>query len=214
MYRHHPQHARVRELLAEGAIGEAVLRCGRRSPSPWPPSAGRAATCGVQPALDGGAFMDVGCYALNAARFLFDAEPIEVTAIQRLDPAFGVDTLLAAVLRFPGDRLALIDGSFDANGPAALRDQRLRSAPSSSSRRSSPRRRPLRFRSCGAASRLPRRSPATNQYGQRGGSLRAERSGGAAAGAGRGRPRAGTGARSDLPECGDRAGRAPFMTFR
>jgi predicted dehydrogenase len=71
----------------------------------------------VQADLDGGAFMDVGCYALNAARFLFDAEPIEVTALQRHDSTFRVDTGFAAVARFPGDRLALIDGSFDASGP-------------------------------------------------------------------------------------------------
>ena len=61
--------------------------------------------------------MDVGCYALNAARYLFDAEPIEVTALQRTDPTLGVDTSFAALARFPGDRLALMEGSFDANGP-------------------------------------------------------------------------------------------------
>jgi predicted dehydrogenase len=70
----------------------------------------------VQAALDGGAFMDVGCYALNAARFLFDAEPVEVTALWRLDPELGVDTSFAALARFPGDRLALLDGSFNAIG--------------------------------------------------------------------------------------------------
>ncbi len=117
MYRHHPQHTRVRQLLADGAIGEpAVMRASfhfamddeRR---------GRP-DVRVQKSLDGGAFMDVGCYALNAVRYLLDAEPVEVTALQRLDPALGVDTTFAAVLRFPGDRIALIDGGFDANGPS------------------------------------------------------------------------------------------------
>ena len=61
--------------------------------------------------------MDVGCYAVNAARYVFGAEPLEVAALQRRDPAFGVDTAFAATMRFPGDRLALIDGSFDAVGP-------------------------------------------------------------------------------------------------
>jgi predicted dehydrogenase len=70
----------------------------------------------VQAVLDGGAFMDVGCYALNAARYLFGAEPVGVAAQQRIDPAFGVDTAFAGVARFPGERLALIDGSFDAAG--------------------------------------------------------------------------------------------------
>ena len=57
--------------------------------------------------------MDVGCYPLNAARFLFEAEPTEVAALGRVDPEFGVDTQLAAALRFPGGRMAVVDTSFD-----------------------------------------------------------------------------------------------------
>jgi predicted dehydrogenase len=60
--------------------------------------------------------MDVGCYAVNAARYVFGAEPVEVSAQQRVDPILGVDTAFAGLLRFPGDRLALIDGSFDVAG--------------------------------------------------------------------------------------------------
>jgi predicted dehydrogenase len=116
MWRHHPRHARVRELLAEGMIGEPAMA---RASFTYSLTAERRAANDVriQPALDGGSFMDVGCYALNAVRYLFDAEPIEVTAIQRMDPSFGVDMLLAAVLRFPGDRLGVIDGGLDATNP-------------------------------------------------------------------------------------------------
>ena len=117
MFRHHPQHARVRELLAAGAIGEpAIVRASFAFA--MPPARRALPDVRVQSGLDGGAFMDVGCYALNAARFLFDAEPLEVTALQRRDPLLNVDTSFAAVARFPGDRLALLDGSFDANGPS------------------------------------------------------------------------------------------------
>ena len=116
MFRHHPQHARVRELVAAGAIGEpAFVRASFAFA--MPPARRAIPDVRVQADLDGGAFMDVGCYPLNAARFLFDAEPVEVTAIQRKDPDLGVDTSFAAVARFPGDRLALLDGSFDASGP-------------------------------------------------------------------------------------------------
>src|SRR5215212_5726991 len=116
MWRHHPQHARVRELLAAGEIGESSLV---RATFSFAMGAERRAgpDVRVQPELDGGALMDVGCYALDAARFLFDAEPIEVTALQRFDPALGVDTTSSALARFPGDRLAIVDGSFDLNGP-------------------------------------------------------------------------------------------------
>ena len=116
MWRHHPQHARVRELIAAGEIGELTFV--RASHAFAMDDARRnLPDVRIQADLDGGAFMDVGCYALNAARYLFDAEPLEVTALQRKDPALGVDTSFAALLRFPGDRLASIDGSFEANGP-------------------------------------------------------------------------------------------------
>jgi len=112
MYRHHPQHARVQALLAAGTIGEPRLVrasfCFAMSPE-------RRAGGDIRlsRALDGGALMDVGCYAVNAARLLFGAEPLEASAQQTVDPACGVDTTFAGLLRFPGDRLALIDGSFD-----------------------------------------------------------------------------------------------------
>jgi D-xylose 1-dehydrogenase (NADP+, D-xylono-1,5-lactone-forming) len=115
MYRHHPQHVRVRELLAAGEIGEPTIL--RATSSFAMDAERRTRDVRVNPTLDGGAFMDVGCYALNAARFLFDAEPVEVTALQRFDPTLGVDTSFAALARFPGDRLAVVDGSFDVSGP-------------------------------------------------------------------------------------------------
>jgi predicted dehydrogenase len=115
MYRHHPQHARVRELLAAGEIGEPTYV--RATFSFAMDAERRTRDVRVRPDLDGGAFMDVGCYTLNAARFLFDAEPIEVTALQRFDQALGVDTSCVAVARFQGDRLAVVDGSFDVSGP-------------------------------------------------------------------------------------------------
>jgi predicted dehydrogenase len=116
MWRHHPQHARVKALLAAGEIGEPAFV---RASHAFAMDAERRSKpdVRVQPGLDGGSLMDIGCYPLNAARFLFDAEPIEVTAIQRFDESLGVDTSLAMLARFPGDRLALLDGSFDANGP-------------------------------------------------------------------------------------------------
>src|SRR5688572_12750007 len=97
MYRHHPLHARVRDLLAAGEIGEPTLI--RATFSFAMDAERRTRDVRVNHSLDGGAFMDVGCYALNAARFLFDAEPVEVTALQRFDPSLGVDTSFAALAR-------------------------------------------------------------------------------------------------------------------
>ena len=115
MYRHHPQHERALELIRGGAIGEPVfLRasfCFTFSPERRAEGDHR-----LEPEQEGGGLMDVGCYAVNAARFIFGAEPVEVSAQQRVDPQFGVDTAFAGVLRFPGDRLAVVDGSFDVSG--------------------------------------------------------------------------------------------------
>lgn len=56
------------------------------------------------PAVAGGATYDLGVYCINAARHLFDAEPIQVVA----DAVFrdGTDDTLSAILRFPGGRMA------------------------------------------------------------------------------------------------------------
>jgi D-xylose 1-dehydrogenase (NADP+, D-xylono-1,5-lactone-forming) len=116
MYRLHPQHQQVQELIREGTIGDPVMVrasfCFTFSPQRRAEGDHR-----LEPGQEGGGLADVGCYAVNAARYVFGAEPVEVSAQQRIDPQFGVDTAFAGVLRFPGDRLAVIDGSFDVAGP-------------------------------------------------------------------------------------------------
>jgi predicted dehydrogenase len=62
----------------------------------------------------GGALLDMGVYCINAARYLFREEPVEVHAIQvrGVDPRFhGVDETTTAILRFPGGRLAQMTAS-------------------------------------------------------------------------------------------------------
>jgi glucose-fructose oxidoreductase len=73
----------------------------------------------------GGTLYDIGIYCINAARYLFEAEPLEVTAFSARsgDPRFsaeGVDEMTSAVLRFPGDRLATFTCSFGASDVARL----------------------------------------------------------------------------------------------
>ena len=62
----------------------------------------------------GGALYDMGVYCVNAARYLFGAEPEEVLAIQLAgtDSRFQtVDATSSAIIRFPGDRLAQFTAS-------------------------------------------------------------------------------------------------------
>lgn len=109
MYRHHPQHAFVREQLAAGAIGEPVHF---RGVFTYPATADHA---GIRwnLAQGGGAFLDVGVYPLNAARWLFEAEPTEAKSVSVTDPTTGVDVHTAALLAFPGGRTASLVGGFD-----------------------------------------------------------------------------------------------------
>jgi glucose-fructose oxidoreductase len=68
--------------------------------------------------LGGGPLQDIGIYCINAARAFFAAEPTEVWAVAatRRDGAkfAEVPATVAAVLRFPGDRVASFTCSFDA----------------------------------------------------------------------------------------------------
>ena len=50
----------------------------------------------------GGALMDIGCYPINVARWMFGGEPSNVVGAVRYDPTFGTDVLSSAVLDFDG----------------------------------------------------------------------------------------------------------------
>ena len=68
-----------------------------------------------QERLGGGPLYDIGVYCINAARYLFRAEPTEAFAfaLNSGDPRFqAVDQGVTAVLRFPGERLATFTCAF------------------------------------------------------------------------------------------------------
>jgi predicted dehydrogenase len=105
MWRHNPQAAGVRELLDDGAIGD--VRLVRAS---FSFALAGDADVRLDPALDGGALMDVGCYCVSAAR-LVAGEPVGVCAQTVM--ASGVDMRMTGLLRLDGDVLATIDCGFD-----------------------------------------------------------------------------------------------------
>lgn len=108
MWRHHPQTGKLAELLTEGAIGR--LRLVRASFSFQLAAVHGADDARFRPDLDGGSLMDVGCYCVNAIRFVA-GEPERVQAEQVVG-ASGVDVSFAATLRLPGDILAHFDCGF------------------------------------------------------------------------------------------------------
>ena len=75
----------------------------------------------TQPRRGAGPLYDIGTYCLNAARYLFRTEPIEVSAMKLSgrDPRFAaVDEAFAVTLRFPLDRVAQFTCSFGAHDRA------------------------------------------------------------------------------------------------
>ena len=108
MWRHHPQSDELARLLAQGAIGR--LRLVRAAFSFQLAAVHGIDDARFRPELDGGSLMDVGCYCVNAIRFLA-GEPEGVLADQVIGPT-GVDVCFAATLRLPGDVLAHFDCGF------------------------------------------------------------------------------------------------------
>ncbi|MDQ4491213.1 Gfo/Idh/MocA family oxidoreductase [Sinomonas sp. ASV486] len=107
MYRFHPQHAKVRELLDSGRIGDVVSIHARfhfaMDRQPGEPR--------LKPGFDGGALNDIGCYGVDALNRLMDAPPRSVYArgTSHSDP---VETSMAAILDY-GGVLATIDCGFE-----------------------------------------------------------------------------------------------------
>jgi D-xylose 1-dehydrogenase (NADP+, D-xylono-1,5-lactone-forming) len=105
MYRHHPQTLRMRQLVAEGAIGTLQL-----VRSTFTFRLTRPADVRLARALGGGSLWDVGCYPVSMARYLAGAEPFEVVGWARPGPS-GIDERFAGMLDF-GSAIAQFDCGF------------------------------------------------------------------------------------------------------
>jgi predicted dehydrogenase len=99
MVRFHPQWLRARERVRNGDIGtlRAVqfLFCYANSD---PANIRNIADIG------GGALYDIGCYAITAGRFFFEAEPRRGIALFDRDPDFRTDRLTSALVDFGAGR--------------------------------------------------------------------------------------------------------------
>jgi predicted dehydrogenase len=97
MVRTHPQWLGVRELVRAGRIG--ALRAVSSFFSYFNEDAANVRNV---PEYGGGGLLDIGCYPITIARFLFPAEPLRVAGCLDLDPRFGTDRLASGVLEFKG----------------------------------------------------------------------------------------------------------------
>ena len=108
MYRHDPKHARLRELVAEGAIGD--LR--QVNTAFCFPITRDPANVRLSAELAGGALGDLGTYCVSVSRLHMGGEPRRLVARMTNDPEFGVDFDGNAVLEFDGGRAAVMAFSF------------------------------------------------------------------------------------------------------
>jgi predicted dehydrogenase len=112
MYRHNPQTKRLQALVEEGAIGRLrLIRAVFSFPLTDSPDVR------LDPALEGGGLMDVGCYCVSGARLL-GGEPVQVYGEQVAAPT-GVDEVFTGTLRFEEDVLA----EFDCGLVLPMRDE-------------------------------------------------------------------------------------------
>jgi len=109
MYRFHPQHARVLELIRSGLIGE--IRSVRASYS-FMMRPARMYRLAESVARGGGAMWDIGCYAIHSLRMFFDREPLSVVAMANYIDS-GADTATSGILDFGEGRFAHFDFSFE-----------------------------------------------------------------------------------------------------
>jgi predicted dehydrogenase len=102
MYRHNPQTKRLKELVADGAIGELRLVRSAFSYGLYDEDNIR-----LRADVEGGALMDVGCYCVSGSRLLA-GEPDTVYGQAWFGPT-GTDWVFGGMLQFPGDVLATFD---------------------------------------------------------------------------------------------------------
>ena len=99
MVRFHPQWERARAIIASGELGEirsinAVFTYFNADPNNVRNKAD----------IGGGGIMDIGCYPITAARYLFEAEPTRVVSLIERDANFGTDRLASVMADFGGGR--------------------------------------------------------------------------------------------------------------
>ncbi|MFM8444527.1 MAG: Gfo/Idh/MocA family protein [Methylococcus sp.] len=109
MYRFHPQHERVRELLASGLIGD--IRFVRTSFS-FQMRPARLYRLGRNISMGGGAMWDIGCYAIHTARMWFAEAPLAVTSMAHTVES-GADVSTSGIIDFGNGRRAHFDFSFE-----------------------------------------------------------------------------------------------------
>ena len=111
MYRFHPRSNRIREMVVKGAIGTPRLVRSAFCYAMEKNLLDNGDGARLKPEMGGGALLDVGCYSVSVACWLFGQEPVQVQAQAVYHPG-GVDVHFVGSLRFADDGLATLEAGF------------------------------------------------------------------------------------------------------
>ena len=101
MFRFHPQHQKVQELINDQKIGNIDSFNGSFGFPSFPEGDIR-----YNKELGGGFLNDSGCYPISASRMIFDEEPLSVFYHNYNDPKMGVDVKGTSILMYKNNKTA------------------------------------------------------------------------------------------------------------
>ena len=101
MFRFHPQHQKVKELINNKKIGKIDSFNGSFGFPSFPEGDIR-----YNKELGGGFLNDSGCYPISASRMIFDEEPISIFYQSHNDPKSGVDVKGTSILTYKNNKTA------------------------------------------------------------------------------------------------------------
>lgn len=108
MFRFHPSHQKVKEVIRNGIIGNTFSFNGRYG---FPPIS--KTNIRFVKSLGGGILNDAGCYPINASRLLFDSEPEGVLCDLVIDNETDVDTKATICMKFDSNRYSQSSVGYD-----------------------------------------------------------------------------------------------------
>ncbi|MFE4706850.1 Gfo/Idh/MocA family protein [Peribacillus simplex] len=109
MYQFHPQHKRVKEIIASGEIGDVKIM--RVSLSFF--LGDETQNIRMNQKLGGGSLYDVGCYCIHSIRNILHAEPNRVFASTQTDPNSQVDMSVTGIIELDNGVTAVFDAAMD-----------------------------------------------------------------------------------------------------
>ena len=109
MYQFHPQHKRVKEIIASGEIGEVKIM--RVSLSFFLED--QIGNIRMNQKLGGGSIYDVGCYCIHSIRNILNTEPKRVFASTQNDISNQVDMSVTGIIELENGIIAEFDAAMD-----------------------------------------------------------------------------------------------------